>query len=89
MIFWIFVLFIMNLDMELPATSVMRKLSTIVYCSHMAIMMVVSKAFSIFHVEDAQNILVFSITLMCAVVLSFIIIKLERYDRLRFLKYAH
>jgi len=83
-----FALFILALDIKLPHTYVMRSMSTIIYCSHLTIMMVIKKVFLILNVAYTP-IIVFLATLLCTVALSFIIFKLERTRKFKILKFSH
>lgn len=83
-----FVLFVLELDIKLPHTRVMRSMSTIIYCSHLTIMMVVKKIFLILNITYTPPI-IFLATLMCVTVLSFAILKLENIHKFRILQYSH
>ena len=84
-----FVLSILSLDIKIPHAPVIRSMSTIIYCSHMPIMMVASEVFSICNIADPQNTLLFSIGLVGPCLLSFVLLSLEKHRKLKFLKYSH
>ena len=79
----------LTLDISCKHAIVMRKISTISYCAHMAVFMVVGKAFKIFEIPDWQNILHFAITLLLTHIVSLVLIKLTDYKVFSFLKYSH
>ena len=79
----------LTLDISVKHALVFRKISTVSYCAHMAVFMVVGKAFKIFEIPDWQNLLHFAITLILTHVLSLVLIKLTEYKAFRFLKYSH
>ena len=79
----------LTLDITCKASMTLRKISTVSYCTHMAVFMVVGKVFKIFDLPDWQNILHFAITLLLTHVLSLVLIKLSEYMAFKFLKYSH
>ena len=79
----------LTLDVTCKGAMVMRKISTVSYCAHMAVFMVVGKCFKIFELADWQNILHFAITLLLTHALSLVLIKLSGYKTFKFLKYSH
>ena len=79
----------LTLDVTCKGSMVMRKISTVSYCAHMAVFMVVGKCFKIFELADWQNILHFAITLLLTHALSLVLIKLSGYKTFKFLKYSH
>jgi hypothetical protein len=79
----------LTLDVTCKGAVVMRKISTVSYCAHMAVFMVVGKCFKIFELPDWQNILHFVITLALTHALSLVLIRLAENKKLSFLKYSH
>lgn len=79
----------LTLDVTCKGSVVMRKISTVSYCAHMAVFMVVGKVFKIFELPDWQNILHFAVTLILTQVFALVLIKLSENKKLRFLKYSH
>lgn len=79
----------LTLDISCRHSLTMRKISTVSYCAHMAVFMVVGKVFKIFELPDWQNVLHFAITLLLTHILSLVLIKLTEYKTFRFLKYSH
>ena len=79
----------LTLDITCKHSMVLRKISTVSYCAHMAVFMVVGKLFKIFEIPDWQNILHFAVTLVLTHLLSLVLIKLTEYKYFRFLKYSH
>ena len=79
----------LTLDIKCKCAIILRKISTVSYCAHMAVFMVVGKFFKIFEIPDWQNILHFAITLLLTHILSLVLIKLTEYKYFRFLKYSH
>lgn len=84
-----FVLFVLQLDCKIKHSATMRKMSTIIYCSHFAIIIPVSEVLSVFGITDNNGVFLYSLTLLCAIALSMLILKLEKKDKLKFLKYSH
>ncbi len=79
----------LTLDITCKHSMVLRKISTVSYCAHMAVFMVVGKVFKIFELPDWQNILRFAVTLLLTHILSLVLIKLTDYKVFRILKYSH
>ena len=79
----------LTLDITCKYSIILRKISAVSYCAHMAVFMVVGKAFKIFEMPDWQNVLHFAITLILTHILSLVLIKLTEYKVFRFLKYSH
>ncbi len=79
----------LTLDITCKHSMVLRKISTVSYCAHMAVFMVVGKIFKIFELPDWQNILRFAATLLLTHILSLVLIKLTDYKFFRILKYSH
>ena len=79
----------LTLDITCKHAMTMRKISTVSYCVHMAVFMVVGKVFKIFELPDWQNVLRFAVTLILTQVLALVLIKLSENKKLRFLKYSH
>lgn len=84
-----FVMSIFNVQIAVKNAKVMRKLSTVIYCSHMVMLAVVSKALQIAHISDSVNILKYLLTLAVTACLGLVILKLEKVRGLRFLRYSH
>ena len=79
----------LTLDIKCKCAIILRKISTVSYCAHMAVFMVVGKFFKIFEIPDWQNVLRFAVTLLLTHLLSLVLIKLTDYKAFRFLKYSH
>lgn len=79
----------LTLDITCKQAMTMRKISTVSYCAHMAVFMVVGKMFKIFGIPDWQNVFVFTLTLLLTWAVGMIIFKLEKIRIFRFLKYSH
>ncbi|MBQ4551720.1 MAG: acyltransferase family protein [Clostridia bacterium] len=84
-----FVLFVLSIDIKIPNASIMRSISTIIYCTHLPILMVVSKMLSVLKISDTQKIYAFAITIVCSFILSFFIFRLEKKSKLKILKYSY
>lgn len=84
-----FVLSVLSLNIRIPKHGIMRSMSTVIYCSHLAIVTVVTKGLSVCKIADKQNVLLFTLTVICAVVLSLVIFRLEKISKLQFLKHSH
>lgn len=80
---------VLSLDVRCSFSGVMRKLSAISYCVHMAIFMIVGKFLSILDIQDFGNIIVFALTLIATWAIGLVILKLEKYKAFGFLKYSH
>lgn len=83
-----FVLFVLALDIKLLHAHVMRSMSTIIYCAHLTIMMVMKKILLILGVACTPMIIFIS-TIMCVTALAVVILKLENIHKFRVLKYSH
>ncbi len=79
----------LTLDVTCKWAFTLRKISTLSYCSHMAVFMVVGKIFKILEVPDWQNLLLFAVTLILTQTASLIIIKLSEYKAFKMLKYSY
>ncbi len=79
----------LTLDITCKHALTLRKISTISYCAHMAVFMVIGKCFKIFEIPDWKNILHFAITLVLTQAFALVVIRLSKCERLRFLKYSH
>lgn len=79
----------LTLDIACKHSLIMRKISTVSYCAHMAVFMVVGKIFKIFEIPDWQHILHFAATLILTHLFALVIIRLSQYKKFKFLKYSH
>ena len=79
----------LTLDISCKFSQTLRKISTVSYCAHMAVFMVVGKCFKVFGLSDWQNVLHFVITLVFTQVLALVLIRLAENKKLKFLKYSH
>ena len=79
----------LTLDISCKFSQTLRKISTVSYCAHMAVFMVVGKCFKIFGLADWQNVLHFVITLVLTQMLALVLIKLAENKKFSFLKYSH
>lgn len=80
---------ILCLNVRCSLSPVLRKLSTLSYCSHMAVFMIVGKLLSILDIPDFGNIIVFALTLLLTWTLGAVILKLKECKIFGFLKYSH
>ena len=79
----------LTLDITCKYSVTLRKISTVSYCAHMTVFMVVGKLFKIFEIPDWQNVLHFVITLLLTWSVGMIIFKLEKIRIFKFLRYSH
>lgn len=79
----------LTLDITCKHAMTMRKISTVSYCAHMAVFMVIGKLFKIFEIPDWKNILHFAVTLILTQVFALVVIRLSKCEKLKFLKYSH
>ena len=79
----------LTLDVTCKGAMTMRKISTVSYCAHMAVFMVVGKIFKMLSLPGWQNVLLFATTLVVTQVLALVIIKLSNHKYFRFLKYSY
>lgn len=79
----------LNSKRTFKCAKVLRKMSTIVYCLHMPVFMVVGKMMKLAGVPDYKNILVFTLTLLISYLGCFVIFKLEKIRILNFLKFSY
>lgn len=80
---------VLSLKAEISCCGMLRKISTLSYCSHMAVFMIVGKLLSLLDIPDFGNIIVFTLTLMLTWAVGMLILKLEKYKLFGFLKYSH
>ncbi len=80
---------VLSLNVKISCPGVLRKLSTLSYCSHMAVFMIVGKLLSLLDIPDFENIIVFALTLLLTWAVGLIILKLESFRLFGFLKYSH
>ncbi len=79
----------LSLKADISCAVLLRKLSTLSYCSHMAVFMIVGKFLSALDIPDFGNIIVFALTLGLTWALGLIILKAEKLKAFGFLKYSH
>ena len=84
-----FVLIVLSLEIKIPRASTLRSISTIIYCSHPALVLIVSRFVMMSEISDTNNVVVFSVTVACTIVLSFLNFRLEKWKSLDCLKYSH
>ena len=81
-----FILLFGRMKLDIHPNLCLRKTSTIIYCSHFTIGVIISYTFrSIFGIN--LNLLFFVLTIFCAFLLSFVILKFE--SRYSILKFSH
>ncbi len=80
---------VLTLNVRCTCSPVLRKMSTLSYCVHMAVFMVVGKLLFTLDIADFGNIIVFALTLVITWAVSLIVLKLEKYKVFGFLKYSH
>lgn len=81
--------FALSCELYTPKGITLRKISTVSYCLHMAVFMVVSKIFSLTDIPDWNNLLLFIICLLLTHMGANVIISLSRLKAFSFLKYAY
>lgn len=79
----------MRVDLSCSFCHTLRKVSTLIYCSHMAIIYILSILFYKLNVTDTNGILTFTITLSLSLLMSTIFLHLEKHPSFKFLSYAH
>ncbi len=77
------------LNVRCSLSGVLRKVSTISYCLHMPVFMIIGKICLTLDIPDFGNIIVFALTLAVTWAVSLMILKLEKYKVFGFLKYSH
>lgn len=80
---------VISLEVRCSFARTLRNISTLSYCCHMAVFMVVGKLFKIFGIPDYQNLLLFAVTLILTQTASLVIIKLSQLKKLRILRYSY
>lgn len=85
----LFVLWILTLEVHLKHASVFRSFSTILYCSHIPMCMLLKKLFPFFSSRDPQHIVLFLATSLLSCCIATVILKFENRPKLHFLHYAH
>lgn len=78
-----------NSNISLLHAKELRNISTVVYCIHMPVFMVIGKIMSILQIEDKYNLIVFTLTSLLSCLAGTVILRLERRKGLTFLKYSH
>lgn len=78
-----------NSKISVPYAETLRKISTVVYCAHMPVFMVVGKIISLADINDELNILAFTSTIILTWFLALVILRLEKIKVFGFLKYSH
>ncbi len=79
----------LNSKIKFRYAQVLRKMSSIVYCLHMPVFMVMGKLMKIADIPDYKNILVFTLTLFVSYLGCFVIFKLQRYKPFKFLRFSY
>lgn len=74
-------------DIGLPEIKNLRKISTIVYCSHISISVVIS--YMLRHLFGIGGVMIFLMTATVCIGISFIIIRMEKYSCFKWLKYSY
>ena len=80
---------VLSLKVEISCSATLRKMSTLSYCSHMAVFMIAGKLLSILDIPDFGNIIVFALTLLLTWAVGLLILKLEKLRLFGFLRYSH
>lgn len=81
-------LIVLNLDLQIPQASLLRKLSTLLYCQHMAVIYIFDILFYKLGIPNSMGVTLFLCTLITTVVSSLIILKLKDKKAFGFLRYA-
>ena len=77
-------------DVKVKNGIAMRRISTITFCSHISIIVVLNIVLTRIMINDSvKSIILFVMTACICHCLSFIIMKLEKNKRLAFLRYSH
>ncbi len=79
----------LKLKITFQYSLVLRKISTLVYCSHMAIIFVADILFYKLNISDQHGILLFSTALLSSLAMSAFFLYFEKFHSFRFLRYAH
>ena len=83
------VLFALNLQVKFKKAVYLRKTSTIGYCVHIPVSMMVTKVFQILNIHDSNNLLWFVVTILITYAIAGCILKLAEIPMLKFLRYAY
>lgn len=81
--------YVLSLKAEFSCSPILRKMSTLSYCTHMAVFMIAGKILSLLDIPDFGNIIVFALTLVGTWAVGFAILKLEKFKFLGFLRFSH
>lgn len=76
-----------RLDIGLPEMKNLRKISTIIYCSHISISVVIS--YVLRHFWGTEGVWIFLLTTIVCISMSLIIIRMETYPCFKWLKYSY
>lgn len=83
------VLFFLRLPLDCRHSAFLRKFNTITFCSHMAVLLVLRKVFSVFQLPDPLGLILFFATTVTCLVMTLIILRLEKRKPLRFLRFSY
>lgn len=85
----LFVLWIMNIHIEIPHAKMFRNMSTIIYCIHVPIYETLIIYLNKFGIPNPEGMTGFILTVVITSVIASIIIKLEKCQYLHILQYTH
>ncbi|MFR9239386.1 MAG: acyltransferase family protein [Clostridium baratii] len=81
------VLLILNSNIRIKHCRELRKISTIVYCMHFSIAVVLDNLIDLIHIRNPYNVVTFLGTLACSWIISIIILRIEK--KVHILRYTH
>ncbi len=79
---------ILGIETHLKCSAALRKMSVIIYCAHYSIIAVLEAGFKRLHFP-MNPLLIYVLCAALCVLLCFIIFKLEKFEKLKWLKYSH
>ncbi len=80
---------VISLEVRCRFARTLRNISTLSYCCHMAVFMVVGKIFKMLDIPDFHNLLLFTAVLILTQTASLVIVKLSELKVFRILKYSY
>lgn len=85
----LFVCWILTLEVHLTHAPIFRSFSTILYCVHIPMCMLVKTVVPFFNSNDPQHLFLFLSTSVISCAIAAALLKLEKRPSLSFLRYAH
>ena len=86
------VLYLLNCEVKNSYAPYLRKISTIVYCTHLPICLVIAKMIQLTKIQDPMNLLKFTGTAVLSLFCAVVLLRLEKcckYKIFRILRYAY